>query len=50
MLRRFAYPHMLWYVSVSSLLGILIGVEVGAQGKPGAGAAGMFPNEFRFLL
>lgn len=34
----------------SSPLGVQTGVEVRARGKPGAGAAGMLLNEFRFLL
>lgn len=33
MLRCSAQPHVLWEVSVSSLLGILIGVEVRARGS-----------------
>lgn len=32
------------------LLGILIGVEVGAQGEPGTDATEIFLNEFRYLL
>lgn len=59
-LHRYAYSHMLRYVQVSSLghgkfletwlLGILIGVEVGAQGEPGTDPTGIFLNEFRYLL
>lgn len=51
---------MLPYVQVSSLqngkflemwlLGVLIGVEVRAQGEPGTNATGIFLNEFRYLL